>query len=138
MRGAKVERHRARIIGTPHNGVRGHNEFFERTRDVGKIFVDVKMIGLNIQYHCNGWRQREKRTIVFVSLDHKRAFAAESEIAFPTTNAATNNSGGIEPGRGQCVRRHDCCSCFAVRPRNRNQRPTTDGLRECFRATNHG
>ena len=63
-----------------------------------KTAMMIKMFGVNIGDHGNGWFQLGKRSVAFIGFDHHPASFAKTSIAAPSGDDAAIDNGRVNLG----------------------------------------
>ena len=95
--------------------------------------VDVEVVGLDVGHdgHCR--LQLQKRSVVFISLDHIE-IAAAPKVTAPSRHAAADKGGRIHPRCGEKLRCHRRGGGFAVCASNRQHATLIDPLAQGLRS----
>ena len=133
-----VERTSARIVITEHDRGGAVHESREARADVFEITINIEVICFYVRHYGNARREREKGSVVFISLDDEQVVTLVAEVAVPLAHSSTRNPSRLESrGRERCSG-HDGRCRFAVSAGNANHFAVFHCTRQCFGASRNG
>ena len=129
------------VIRTGHDSSTAPHTSQERQEALtnpAQITVHIEVVGFEIRNNRDVGGQRVEGTIVFVRLDNEEFIRAKAEVAVPTFDASTDESGRVQATRCDHLGGHGRGRGFAMSSGDGDDVAIVHNRTQCLRSLEHG